>query len=139
MSDTLIRAAFETRLYAWANARTLSLPIAFEDVEFTPPAGGGTYLQAYLLPSNVDSTDLEGAHTLYQGVFQVSIVTAAGHGRGAASAIADEIRDLFPSNLALNQSGLTVYVMSPLSTAGAIQGDTTTALPTSFRYRADTF
>lgn len=139
MSDTLIRAAFETRLYAWANARTPSLPIAFEDVEFTPPADGGTYLQAYLLPSNTDSTDLEGAHTLYQGVFQISIVTAAGQGRGAASAIADEIRALFPNNSGLSQSGMTVYVMSPLSTASAIQGDTTTALPTSFRYRADTF
>ena len=139
MSDSLIRAAFESRLNTWANARTPKLPIAFEDVAFTPPADGGTYLQAYLLPANADSADLEGAHQLFQGVFQISVVTKAGGGRGAASGIADEIRALFPINLGLTQGGLTVYVMTPLSTAAAIQGDTTTSLPTSFRYRADTF
>lgn len=139
MSDTLIRGAFESRLAAWASAREPQLSIAYEDVSFDPPADGAPYLRAFLMPANTDSTDLEGAHILYQGLFQISIVTAAGNGRGAASAIADEIRVLFPNNLGLTQSGLTVYVMSPLSTAGAIQGDTTTSLPTSFRYRADTF
>ena len=139
MSDKLIRAAFESRLYAWANAREPKLPIAFEDVAFTPPSDGSAYLQVYLLPSNTDSADLEGAHVLYQGVFQISIVTAAGNGRGAASAIADELRALFPNNLSITQDGLPVFVMTPLSTAAAIAGDTTTALPTSFRYRADTF
>ncbi len=139
MSDKLIRAALETRLYAWATARIPALPIAFEDVEFTPPSDGSPYLQAYLLPANLDSTDLEGVHLLFQGVFQISIVTAAGNGTGAASAIADELRALFPNNLRLVQSGLPVFVMTPLSTAAAIAGDTTTALPTSFRYRADTF
>jgi hypothetical protein len=139
MSDRLIRAAFESRLNTWANARTPKLPIAFEDVSFTPPTGGGTYLQAYLLPANVDSTDLEGVHRLYQGVFQINVVTAAGSGRGAASAIADELSALFSNNLMIMQSGLPVFVMTPLSTAAAIAGDTTTSLPTSFRYRADTF
>lgn len=139
MSDKLIRAAFESRLYAWANAREPKLPIAFEDVAFTPPSDCGTYLQAYLLPSNTNSDDLEGVHVQYQGVFQASIVTAAGQGRGAASAIADELRTLFPNNLQITQSGLPVFVMTPLSTAAAIAGDTTTSLPTSFRYRADTF
>lgn len=139
MSDTLIRQAFEGRLNAWAKARTPALPIAFEDWEFTPPADGGTYLQAYLLPAATDSQDLEGAHTEFRGVFQVSIVTKAGSGRGAASAIADELRMLFPNNLDITRSGLTVFVRSPLATASPIAGDTTTTLPTSLQYRADTF
>lgn len=139
MSDRLIRAAFETRLNIWANARIPKLPIAFEDVAFNPPSDGGTYLQAYLLPARTDSQDLEGAHTAFFGVFQVSIVTASGNGRGAASAIADELRELFPNNLDVTRGGLTVYVRSPLSTASAITGDTTSTTPTSFQYRADTF
>jgi hypothetical protein len=139
MSDRLIRAAFESRLNTWANERNPKLPIAFEDVAFTPPTDGGTYLQAFLLPARTDSQDLEGVHTAFFGVFQVSIVTAAGNGRGAASAIADELRTVFPNNLDLTQGGLTVYVRSPLSTASAIAGDTTTTMPTSFQYRADTF
>ncbi|MBD1589787.1 phage tail terminator-like protein [Pseudomonas typographi] len=138
MSDTLIRAAFETRLTAWAGARNPKLPIAYEDVTFTPPADGSTYLQAFLMPARTDSEDLEGALTSFRGVFQVNIVTKAGSGRGAASAIADELRALFPNNLGLAWGALTVYVRSPLATAAALAGDTTTTLPVSLQYRADT-
>lgn len=139
MSDTLIRAAFETRLAAWADARSPALPIAYEDFSFSPPEDDGTYLQAFLMPARTSSDDLEGAHTSFQGVFQVSIVTKAGSGRAEASGIADELRQLFPNNLRLDWGGLAVFVISPLSTAAALAGDTTSTLPVSIQYRADTF
>jgi len=139
MSDRVIRSLFEARLKAWASARVPALPIAYEDVAFTPPTNGAAYLKAFLLPGNTDSEDLEGKHTSYRGVFQVSVVTASGVGRGAAGLIADEIAALFPNNLALTEADFTVFVRSPMATAGAIQGDTSTSLPLSFQYRADTF
>jgi len=138
MSDKIIRSLFEGRLRTWATARVPALPIAFEDVAFTPPADGSPYLRPFLLPANTTSEDLEGKHTAYRGVFQVSIVTKAGNGRGAAEGIADEIAALFPNNLALTKTTFTVYVRSPMATASAQQGDTTTSLPLSFQYRADT-
>ncbi|WP_443699177.1 phage tail terminator-like protein [Pseudomonas sp.] len=139
MSDRLIRSSFEGRLKTWAGARVPALPIAYEDVAFTAPADGSTYLRAFLLPANTDSQDLEGKHTAYRGIFQVSIVTKAGIGRGTASLIAEEIAALFPNNLELVKSGLSVFVRSPMSTSTAQQGDTTSSLPLSFQYRADTF
>jgi hypothetical protein len=138
MSNKIIRSLFEGRLKTWATARVPALPIAYEDVDFTPPVDGSPYLQAFLLPATPDSQDLEGKHTSYRGVFQVSIVTKAGTGRGTAEGIADEIAALFPNNLALTKTTFTVYVRSPMATASAQPGDTTTTLPLSFTYRADT-
>lgn len=135
MSNKIIRAALESRLNTWAAARVPALPVAFEDVPFTP--SGGTYLQAFLLPGTTDSPDLEGAMRSYVGLFQVNIVTKAGIGRGTAEGIADELAALFPNNLLLVQSGVSVYVRSPCSYPVAIQNDTTSTLPVSFRYRAD--
>lgn len=138
MSDKIIRSLFEGRLKTWATARVPALPIAYEDIPFTPPADGSPYLRAFLLPANTTSEDLEGKHTAYRGVFQVSVVTKAGIGRGAAESIADELAALFPNNLAMTKTTFTVFVRSPMSTAQAQQGDTTTTLPLSFTYRADT-
>lgn len=138
MSDRIIRSLFDGRLKAWAGARIPPLPIAYEDVAFTPPADGSPYLRSFLLPANTTSEDLEGKHTAYRGVYQVSVVTKAGEGRGAASLIADELAALFPNNLDMAKASFTVYTRSPMSTAPAQQGDTTTTLPLSFAYRADT-
>lgn len=138
MSDRIIRGLFEGRLKAWATARVPALPIDYEDVAFTPPVDGSAYLRAFLLPASADSLDLEGKHTAYRGVFQVSVMTKAGEGRGAAGLIAEEVAALFPNNLAMTKTTFTVYVRSPMSTASAQQGDTTTTLPLSFQYRADT-
>ena len=139
MSDRIIRSLFEGRLKAWADTHVPKLVIAYEGVTFTPPAGGATYLRAYLMPGNTDSEDLAGKHVSYRGVFQVSVVTASGSGTGDAGAIADEVAHLFPNNLALTKAGFTVYVRSPMATAAALQGETTSSLPLSFQYRADTF
>lgn len=139
MSDRIIRSLFEARLKAWATTRVSPLPIAFEDVAFTPPTDGSPYLRAFLLPANTTSEDLEGKHTAYRGVFQVSVVTKVGGGRGAAGLIAEEINALFPNNLELTKADFSVYVRSQMSTASAQQGDTTISLPLSFQYRADTF
>ena len=136
MSDRIIRSLFESRLKAWADTRVPKLAIAFEDVVFTPP--DGPYLKAFLLPANPDSEDLEGKHIAYRGVFQVSVVTKSGSGRGAAGLIAEDIAALFPNNLALTKSDFSVFVRSPMGTAPALQGETTSTLALSFQYRADT-
>ena len=136
MSDRIIRSLFESRLKEWADTTVPKLEIAFEDVAFTPP--DGPYLKAFLLPANPDSEDLEGKHIAYRGVFQVSVVTKSGSGRGAAGLIAEDIAALFPNNLALTKSDFSVFVRSPMGTAPALQGETTSMLALSFQYRADT-
>jgi hypothetical protein len=137
MSESIIRAAYEGRLKAWAAARVPALPIEYQNVSFTPPADGSPYLRCFLLPGRTDSEDLAGVHKAFVGVFQISIVTKAGVGQGMAEGIAAELAALFPNNLPLTRSGLTVYVRTPCSTASPVQGDTTSTTPVSFSYRAD--
>lgn len=137
MSHATIRKIYEARLQAWAAARVPSLRIAYQGVKFDPQTGE-TYLAAFTLPASVDSQDLQGAHRLYLGIFQVSIVVPAGKGAGAAEAIADELAALFPLNLRLTRDGMTVMVYTPVEPGPGIPEANTYTVPVSFRYRSDT-
>jgi hypothetical protein len=110
------------------------LRVAYQDVPFTAP---DTYLAAYLLPATTEGADIGGAHRAFVGVFQVSIITPAGKGRGAAEGIADEIAALFPKGLKLLRSGLIIHVQTPCSSVQPITDSTSSTLPVSFQYRAD--
>jgi hypothetical protein len=134
LSTKLIRSLYEQHLAAWAAAR--SLPVAWQNVPFTPPTSG-LYLRAFLLPATTDSLDLEGAHRLYTGVFQVSIVAPSGQGSGAAEQLAADLATEFPLNLRLSSGGFTVLTISPCSQGPAIQDSSSYVIPVSFRYRAD--
>ena len=137
MSHSTIRKIYEHRLKAWAAARVPALRIAYQGVKFEPQTGE-TYLKAFTLPASVDSEDLEGAHRLYLGIFQVSIVTPAGKGAGAAESIADELAALFALNLRLSRDGMTVMVYTPVEPGPGISEDTTYTVAASFQYRSDT-
>jgi hypothetical protein len=138
MSHKIIRSLFEARLAAWAMTKVPALRISYQNVSFTP-AANETYLRAFLLPAGTDSNDLAGAHRLYTGVFQITIVTPVGNGSGAAETLADEMAALYPLNDQLTKTGFTVQVMTPVEPGPEQQEDTAYALPVSFQYRADTF
>jgi hypothetical protein len=136
VSNKLCRRAIETSLAAWAAARTPVLPIAWENVPFTQPSG--PYLRAFLLPAMTTSADLAGAHRSYRGVYQISVYSPINAGAGAAEAIADELAALFPLNTRLTVPGLTLQVMTPVTSAQGAQDATNFVVPVSFQYRADT-
>lgn len=137
MSHKIIRSLLETRLKTWAAARTPALRIAYQNVAFTPN-NGETYLRAFLIPAGTDSNDLAGAHRLYTGVFQITIVTSTGNGPSGAETIADELAILYPLNDRLVRNGLTALIMTPVEPGPELAEDTAFALPVSFQYRADT-
>lgn len=137
MSEKIIRSIYEARLATWAAAHSPVLKVAYENVDFMPPSDGSTYLRCFLLPANTDSQDLQGVHEVFKGVFQVNIVAKAGSGMGAAKGIADELRTLFPNNLRLTKSGLTVQSMTPCSQGPTQQDTNTVTVPVWFNYRAD--
>jgi hypothetical protein len=136
VSNKLCRRAIETQLAAWAAARTPALPVAWENVPFTPPSG--PYLRAFLLPAMTTSADLAGAHRSFRGVYQVSVYSPINAGSGAAESIADELAALFPLNQRLNVPGLTLQIMTPVTAAQGAQDATNYVVPVSFQYRADT-
>lgn len=137
MSHKIIRSLLEARLKAWAAARTPALRIAYQNVAFTP-SNDEIYLRAFLIPAGTDSNDLAGAHRLYTGVFQITIVTPTGNGPSGAETIADELAILYPLNDRLVRNGLTALIMTPVEPGPELTEDTAFALPVSFQYRADT-
>jgi hypothetical protein len=134
VSHKLIRAAYESRLKTWADARTPALSIAWENLPFTEPAG--LYLRAYLLPADTDAPDLAGATRVYVGVFQVNVVAPLNKGAGEAMGVADELAALFVVDTQLTNT-ITVQQTTPCRIAPALASDTRYVLPVSFQYRAD--
>lgn len=137
MSHNTIAAAFESRLLAWAKARSKPLKVEVENETYTP-ASGETYLRAFTLPAVTASNTLGGDHHLYVGVFQVNIVAPSGKYRTEASGIVDELAALFPVNLRIPRAGLVVLVLTPVGPGPGITDGTTYTVPASFQYRADT-
>ncbi|MDU4249005.1 phage tail terminator-like protein [Pseudomonas sp.] len=137
MSEKIIRSIYEARLKAWAAARSPALRVTYQNSKFSP-ASGETYLACYLLPAKTQSLDLEGVHKVFTGYFQVNIVVPTDSSLVPASGIAEELQALFPNNLGVTKSGLTVYVRTPCAVADAQQDVATATVPVSFYYRADT-
>lgn len=137
MSQTLVRDAFEQRLASWAAAQSPAIPVAYQGVEFKPPATGH-YLRAFLLPNNTNSNTLDQLHRQYRGFFQVSIVMPSGSGMGAAEALVSALDALFPPSEPITSGAIKVTVTSPMSAAAAIDENGRDVIPVSCAYQADT-
>jgi hypothetical protein len=135
MSDAIISAAFETRLKAWAAARTPPLPVSYENQSFTTPADG-KYLVAWLLPTRTGNEMLADAHRVFEGIFQVNVVRPRDEGAVIARQIKDEIDALYPS--AFVYGGITINMTAPMGAVTGIPADGTYTLPVSGKYRVDT-
>jgi hypothetical protein len=136
MSAAAIRAALESKLATWAASRSPPIPVAWQNVAFTPPAQA-RYLRAFLLPAATISRDLQGAHRGYIGIFQINVIVPIGTGPGAAEAIADALALEFPAALRIGTAPV-VLLISPAAVGAALQGDDTFTVPVSITYRADT-
>lgn len=133
MSEALIRAAFETRLQAWANAQ--SLPIFFENVTGSPTK---PYARVNLLPAEAENLFLAGNHRLRAGLCQVSLVLPPNTGTARAAALAASLDAAFPLDVPLLQGGIRVSLMSPFGSGPAEQEEDAYFVPVSCRYRCDT-
>ena len=133
MSQARIRAAFETRLAAWAKKKRL--PVVWQNHGQQLPAGD--HLRASLLPANTLSLDLAGQHRGYRGVFQVSVFCTTGTGPAKAERLVQELDELFPAAMLMQQGGLEVRTLSPMSASAAIQETDWYSVPVSCRYAAD--
>lgn len=139
MSQIIIRQLYESRLKTAAELR--DLPVKYQNLHFDPPnkerPDDNVYLAAYQLPAVTRADDLAGEMTTYSGVYQFSVVTPRNVGTSMAGEIIAWLTGLFPNNLQLqHDGGLVVQIISPLSEAVAIEGDTDYTVSTSFRYRS---
>ena len=134
--QALVRAVLEQRLHAWNTSRAEPLALVSQNSDAAP---GETYLAVYLLPVGVRSLDLAGVHRVYEGIFQVNIVTPVGEGPGLAEEIMEELESLFPTNLRLvGENDVSVLVVTPMSPGGAISEPHAYTQPVSCQVRSDT-
>lgn len=136
MSQKTIRAALESRLKTWADAQVPAIPVAWQNVSYTP-ASGTRYIRAYLLPAETFDGAITGDYKLYAGIFQLSIYSPDGTGTGAAETIAELLIALFAQNTAIVKLGLTIFIDRTPSMAPSMNDDGWHVLPVSIRYRVD--
>lgn len=135
MTQAVIRSGFEAALKVWADAQTPVIPVAWQNVAFTPPAG--RYLRAELIPAQTNKLAFDGTGRTWKGIFQVSFVMPIGVGSGTVESLAASLDAAFADSF--SYSGLRIYLLSPLSPAPALQETDRYVVPVSAYYRADSF
>jgi hypothetical protein len=139
MSHTLVRRAFEVALQNWANAQSPVIPVAWQNLPFTPPAPAGAntrYVRAAVLPASPGLLDLGGTLREYLGIFHVRIWTPAGIGAGAAEAIAQSLAESITPAAPLVADTLKVYLTAPFSPSPALDEPDGLVMPVTAPYRA---
>ncbi|MFZ5111896.1 DUF4128 domain-containing protein [Enterobacter kobei] len=129
-----IAAALAARLGEWADAE--DIPVAWENVPFTPPSDG-LYLAVHDMPATPRTVDLGLRCRIYSGVYQINVVVPAGTGRTDVVALADRVAELFPEGQEIEGRGFTCWIDQ---TPGVFRGITTSVsytVPVSLNYRAD--
>lgn len=95
MSQSIIRAKLLTTLAAYCAAHNPVLPLSRENVPFTKPTNGATWLEAEIIPANTINPDVSAHRRRFLGDFQISIWTKEGSGAGVAETIAEELQQVF--------------------------------------------
>ncbi|MEB8255033.1 DUF4128 domain-containing protein [Enterobacter asburiae] len=129
-----IAAALAARLGKWADAE--GIPVAWENVPFTPPSDG-LYLAVHDMPATPRTVDLGLRCRIYSGVYQINVVAPAGTGRADVVTLADSVAELFPEGQEIEGRGFTCWIDQ---TPGVFRGITTSVsytVPVSLNYRAD--
>lgn len=136
MSQAIIRQALETKLNTWAAAQTPSIPVAWENVPFTPPST--RYIRSNILPAPTTSGTLARTHVRYSGILQVTLVMPNNSGPSAADALIDSLRTAFDPALLITQGAIKIYVIEPASPSPPLQEQDRFIIPVSIQYECHT-
>lgn len=137
MSDPRIRAAFESRLEAWAADQDPVLTVVYQNTTSDPIEG--TYVRCWLLQAPDGSRGIDGTHREYSGIFQVDLCMPIGEGAGAATLLSQSLDDEFDVSTPITQAGLKIWITSPTTEGPAMQEETHFVVPVSCRYTAHLF
>lgn len=136
MTQALLRKAFETRVKTWAETRSPSLPVAYQNAAFIVPVDW-RYARCFVLPGRTVSLDLEGKHREYVGVYQITLSTPLNMGSKESLDLAESLDTAFPVGLPMVQDGFRVWIVSPMSPASALDDPNALVIPVSANYRAE--
>ena len=138
MSDSIIRQVLETQLKTLCSTFTPSLPIAYQNVVFTPKVGVA-YAQCYILPAKTRDPSIGDRHSRKTGVFQVSLCFPVNDGNAKIEAAKDSIENFFYRGRSFEKNGKWVSIDStPSSTSTSVQNGWY-VLHISIDYRMEVF
>ena len=131
-----IRAAFETRLAAFAAAQTPPLTVAWENSQFTP-VSGEAWLYGSMHPAPTQNPTFGPKHDRLVGFYQINVYGIEDSGPADAEAVADAIIALFPRG-SMSQNGTIINLDTTGSRAQGLNDvNGFFFIPVRIRYRQD--
>lgn len=125
----------ETRL----KTITPSLPIAYENVSFTPPADGSKYLRCNLTIGKPDDRCKGGNYYRENATFNVYVMDKLNIGTTSALTTAELVKALFPKGFSIEEGTTRVNVLTTPHIAGAVITSDRLVVPISIELTIESF
>lgn len=110
---------------------TPALPIAWENVNFVPPADGSTYLRCTMQVRTPDDSCIGGSYYREDATFNVYVLDKLNIGTGNALDKAETIRTLFKKRTTLQEGNVRVHVLTTPRIAGSVVTNDRLVVPIS--------
>jgi len=123
-------------LFARVSTLSLSYPVAYPNLTFSPPASK-KYLRVQFLPNTTDRPFIgsNAAHR-FQGLLQVSVYWPLNKGEDGPRQDAGAIAEHFPADLMLDRDGVRVRITKRPSLGPMLIEDTAIQIPVSIQWEA---
>ena len=135
MNQVKIRTALEKRINVWAT--TKSYPVGWENVggEFD-----STHLRVFVFPSPVLNPSLGVEHRRYRGILRIQVyVPTEIEGPVTVESLAEEVVELFPRGLVIEESGVFVNIENTPTQSRVYQDGPFAYVVVETTYRCDTY
>lgn len=110
--------------------------IASDNVDFKPPANGGTYLKFSYVEADSRSVSLSRECRVYLGLVQVDVIFKPGTGTDSARLIAQNVAKYFPEGKIIDSVN-KVYVSEWAEVHGVQKHETGWFFPVRFTVRCE--
>ena len=138
MAATTIEGRIPEALLAHMAALVLtpSLPVAYPDIAFTPPANA-PYIRVYFIPNGTERLFIgNGEENLHQGILQVTVVFPAGQGAIKPNDVAGAIANHFGEGTQLPITGGVIRIDKRPSIEPTMQETDIIQIPVSINWIA---
>lgn len=136
MADTTEGRIFAALMMRASGLSSLGLPIAWPNVDFTPPADG-KYLRIQHVPNATQRQWIasDGVHR-YLGILQVSVFWPKGQNEGELRPreIAGQVAAHFPCDHLMTEDDVSVRVMERPTVADMLVEDSRVHIPVSIQW-----
>lgn len=147
MSNRIIRNLFDEKLKAellTLGLTKLKYPLLIQGVRVKDQMKPtDAHMVSHLIPAPAESETLSGDHTVFTGIYQVTLnASSSVNGISAVEEMTEVVQSIFKINTRLTDpvSGLVVQVISPLKTTeGRVSGEGSKwwTIHSYFDYRSD--